>query len=104
MQIRLEIVLVGLAISFASPTFAQEKNAAVDPQIVQQLQAIGKKSDEAFLKGDATSLAALFTQDAVLVTDRGPVYGRQASGRIVLPDNPSHIRSSTGFLASDRRP
>ena len=78
MKIRLEIVLAGLAISFALPTFAQEKDAAVDPQIVQQLHAIGKKSDEAFLKGDATSLAALFTQDAVLVTDTGPVYGRQA--------------------------
>jgi ketosteroid isomerase-like protein len=78
MQIRLEIVLVGLAISFALPTFAQEKGTAVDPQIVQQLHAIGKKSDEAFLKGDATSLAAFFTQDAVLVTDTGPVYGRQA--------------------------
>jgi uncharacterized protein (TIGR02246 family) len=67
-----------LAISFAFPTFAQEKDAAVDPQIVQQLHAIGKKSDEAFLKGDAAALAALYTEDAVYVTNRGPIRGRQA--------------------------
>src|SRR6516165_6444181 len=70
--------LARLAISFALPAFGQEKDAAVDPQIVQQLEAIGKKSDEAFLKGDAAAVAALYTEDAVLVNDTGTVYGRQA--------------------------
>ena len=64
MKIHLILTIAGLAISFALPTFAQEKDAAVDPQIVQQLHAIGKKSDEAFLKGDAAALAALYTEDA----------------------------------------
>jgi hypothetical protein len=72
------LTLAGLAISFALPTFAQEKDAAVDPQIVQQLHAIGKKSDKAFLKGDAAALAALYTEDAVYVTNTGPIRGRQA--------------------------
>ena len=77
MKTRLVVPLVGFAISFASPTFAQQTNAP-DPQIVRQLHAIDKKSDEAFLKGDAAALAALYTEDAVLVNDTGPVYGRQA--------------------------
>src|SRR6516162_2081163 len=78
MKIHLILTIAGLAISFALPTFAQEKDAAVDPQIVQQLHAIGKKSDEAFLKGDAAALAALYTEDAVYVTDTGPIRGRHA--------------------------
>jgi hypothetical protein len=47
---------VGLAISFALPNFPQQKET-VDPQIVQQLDTIDKKSDEAFLKGDAAAVA-----------------------------------------------
>jgi uncharacterized protein (TIGR02246 family) len=76
-RIRLVVAVVGLAISFALPTFAQQANTR-DPQIVQQLHAIGKKSDEAFLKSDAAAVASFFTEDAVLVNDTGPVYGRQA--------------------------
>jgi uncharacterized protein (TIGR02246 family) len=49
-----------------------------DPQITQQLEAIGRNTDEAFNKGDAAAVAALFTQNAVVVTPQGPVYGRQA--------------------------
>src|SRR6516225_10251226 len=78
MKIHLILTIAGLAISFALATFAQEKDAAVDPQVVQQLHAMGKKSDEAFLKGDAAALAALYTEDAVYVTNTGPIRGRQA--------------------------
>ena len=78
MKTRSLFTLAGLAIGFALPAFGQERDAAVDPQIVQQLHAIGKKSDEAFLRGDAVSLAALFTEDAILVNDTGPIYGREA--------------------------
>ena len=77
MKIRSAVALIGLAISFALPTFGQQNNAP-DSQIVQQLHAIGKKSDEAFLKGDAAALAALYTEDAVEVTDSGTLYGREA--------------------------
>jgi uncharacterized protein (TIGR02246 family) len=49
-----------------------------DPQIAEQLHANGIKSDDAFNKGDAAGVASVFTEDAVLVTDQGPVYGRQA--------------------------
>ena len=49
-----------------------------DPQLRQQLDAKSKKYDEAFNKNDAVALAAFFTEDAVLVNDSGPVYGRKA--------------------------
>ena len=69
---RFVVALVGLAISFTVPAFAQQKDTAasqIDEQIV-------KKFDEAFNNGDA--VAALFTEDAVWVTPQGPVLGREA--------------------------
>ena len=44
----------------------------------QQLAAFVKKFDEAKNNNDAAALAALFTEDAILVTDTGPIYGREA--------------------------
>ena len=69
--------LVGLAISFALPTFGQQKET-VDPKTLEQLDALGKKFDEAFNNNDAAAVAALFTEDAIWVVDTGPLYGRQA--------------------------
>jgi hypothetical protein len=77
MKIRLLLALVGLAISFALPTLAQQKDTP-DPQLRQALLALAKKFEEAFLKGDAAAVASFFTEDAVLVNDTGPVYGRPA--------------------------
>jgi uncharacterized protein (TIGR02246 family) len=77
MKVRRTVALVGLAISFALPTFSEQKET-VDPQIVLQLHAIAKKTDEAFLRADAAAVASFFTEDAVLVNDTGPIYGRQA--------------------------
>jgi hypothetical protein len=71
------VALVGLAISFALPTFAQQTNT-VDPQTLQQLDAKSKRYDEAVNNNDAETLAALFTKDAVLIEESGPVYGREA--------------------------
>jgi ketosteroid isomerase-like protein len=66
-----------LAISFAPPAFSQQKDT-VDPQVAEQLSALGNKTDEAFNSGDAAALAALYTEDAVLVNDTCPIYGREA--------------------------
>ena len=89
MKIRLAVALLGLATSFAVPTLAQQKETA-DPGIVQQRDLIGvsealaefsvlwMKEDEAYNNNDASALAALFTEDAVLVVPDGMFFGRLA--------------------------
>jgi uncharacterized protein (TIGR02246 family) len=70
--------LVGLAIGSVLPTFAQQKDM-VDPQIAQQIRALGVKYDEAFNKNDAAAVVAAFiTEDAVWRTPHGTFTGRQA--------------------------
>jgi uncharacterized protein (TIGR02246 family) len=54
------------------------QNDAADPQIAEQLNAHCRAYDEAVNNNDAAAVAALFTNDAVFVTDTGLVYGRQA--------------------------
>ena len=76
MKIRL-LALVGLAISFALPAFAQQTTTP-DPQITQKIRAISKAYDEAVSNNDAAAVAALFTEDAIFVSDRGLIHGRQA--------------------------
>jgi ketosteroid isomerase-like protein len=77
MKIRLLFTFVGLAISFATPTFAQQKQS-VDRKIIEQLDVSSKKYSEAINNNDARAVAALFTEDAVFMTNAGPLYGRQA--------------------------
>ncbi len=78
MKIRLVVALVGLAISFALPTFAQQKET-VDPQLIQKLyDTLSKKWNEAYNNHDAAAIVAVYTEDAIDVTHTGPLYGRQA--------------------------
>ena len=77
MKMRVLLTLSVLAIGFSVSALAQQKDPA-DSQLAQQLDAIGRISDEGFNKGDAAAIAALFTQDAVLVLQDGPVYGKPA--------------------------
>ena len=76
MKIRSVVALLGLAISIALPALAETNTP--DPQQREQLLALAKKFEDAWNNNDATALAALFTKDAVLVDDTGPVYGREA--------------------------
>ena len=78
MKMRFIAALAGFAIGFALPTFAQQTKTP-NPQLRQQLLALTKKFDEAWNNKDATALAALYTEDAVIVrNDGGPIYGREA--------------------------
>jgi uncharacterized protein (TIGR02246 family) len=81
MKTRLLGALVGLAISFILPTFAQQANKP-DPQLreqfLEQFDTDTKKYVEAFNNNDATAVAAFFTEDAVFVTSTGPLHGREA--------------------------
>jgi hypothetical protein len=61
MKIRLLLILAGLAISFGVPTLAQEPNT-VDPEVLQQIEAVLMKFDDAYNKNDAAATAGLFLQ------------------------------------------
>ena len=85
MKIRLLFALLGLAISPALLTIAQEKEEAnpfpfraiaASPQIAQQLEPINRQFEEAFNKHDAVAVAALFAEKATIVTPLGLFSGR----------------------------
>jgi uncharacterized protein (TIGR02246 family) len=73
----LVVPLVGLAISFALPTYAQQKDLA-DPQTTQKILALIKAAVEARNNHDPAAIAALYTRDAVFLTPERPITGRQA--------------------------
>jgi ketosteroid isomerase-like protein len=77
MKIRFLLALVGLAISFALPAFAQQTDTP-DPQLRQTLIAAIKKHTDALDKNDAAAVAANFTDNGILVTPDGPIFGRES--------------------------
>ena len=77
MKIHHLLALVGLAISFALPAFAQQTNKP-DPQLREKLIAAIKKHTDALDKNDAVAVAANFTEDGVNVEQDGPTFGREA--------------------------
>jgi ketosteroid isomerase-like protein len=77
MKIRLVVALVGLAISFALPTFAQQTSPP-DAKLRHEFDAFVKKFDDVWNSNDQAAWAALFTDDAIEVTHTGPIYGRDA--------------------------
>src|ERR1700727_341665 len=77
MKIRQLFAILGLAFTFTAPVFAQQKDT-VDTKTAEQLSALSKKTDELYNNGDAAALAALYTEDALLLTNTGPIYGREA--------------------------
>ena len=77
MKIRLVVALLGLAISFALPTFAQQKEPTPSEKDRRVSAALTKQGNDAFNNNDAAAVAAMFTEDAVIVTDTGPIYGRE---------------------------
>ena len=78
MKIRFLIALIGLAISFAVATLAQQTNTP-DPRLREGFATLLKKMDDGFVNSDAAALAAFYTDDAVHVTfNRPPIYDREA--------------------------
>ena len=83
------LLVLAAVVCFAVHAFAQQKST-VDSQTVQQRDllgvpkalddfgALGLKLDEAFNRNDATAIAALFTEDGILVASDGMFSGRQA--------------------------
>jgi uncharacterized protein (TIGR02246 family) len=77
MKIRFVVALVGLAICFAPPAFAQQKDT-VDQETAQQVRALAANYDAAFNRQDAVTVAGLYAEDAVFNTPEGTFHGRQA--------------------------
>jgi ketosteroid isomerase-like protein len=63
------------------------------PQLVQQIEAINRKFDEAIDKHDAAAVAAFFTANGTLVTPQGSFSGRDSIAKYFTDDfqrwNPS---------------
>ena len=77
MKMSLSLALVGLAIGFAPPAFAQQKDT-VDPEIAQQIRALASSYDAAFNRQDAVTVAALYEEDALFKTPNGTFQGRRS--------------------------
>jgi hypothetical protein len=100
MKIRLILVLLGLAISFALPTFAQQKNTT-DPELREKLIAAIKKHTDALDKNNAAAVAANFTENGILVTPVGPIFGREAIERHYADDFKQGFHSSNNIATPD---
>jgi uncharacterized protein (TIGR02246 family) len=77
MKMRLVVALTGLVISFAVPTFAQQKDTG-DTKIAQQIRALAIEYANAYNRHDAAGVAALFTENGVRVNGSGEHHGRPA--------------------------
>jgi uncharacterized protein (TIGR02246 family) len=100
MKIRLVVALVGLAMSFALPTFAQQTDTP-DPQLREKLVAAIKKHTDALDKNDAAAVAANFTEDGILVTPAGPISGREAIEKHYADDFKQGFHSSNNIATPD---
>jgi ketosteroid isomerase-like protein len=101
MKIRFLIALVGLAISFAVPTLAQQKDTP-DPQLREKLVAVIKKHTDALDKNDAAAIAANFTEDAIFVTPEGTFFGREAIEKKYVDDFKQQIHFSNNTAPPDQ--
>ena len=77
MKMRLLVALTGLVITFAVPTFAQQKDTG-DTTILQQIRAVAIVYENAYNRHDADAVAALFAEDGVRVHGYGQSRGRPA--------------------------
>jgi uncharacterized protein (TIGR02246 family) len=89
MNMRLVLALTALALGWTLPSLAQQAQpsprtqaqpaeAAPSQQDRQQLDALASRYAEAANRHDAAAIAALFTEDGVLVSPKGVHSGRQA--------------------------
>jgi hypothetical protein len=97
MKIQSVVPLVGLAISFALPTYAQQTDVA-DPQTTQSFFTSFKDYEKAFNNHDAAALTNYYMQDAVIVTPDGLISGRDTIQKWWAGNFQSHPKDFTGPL------
>ena len=67
------LMFLGVALQ----TLAQTKEGTVDPQTKTQLDGLYQKIVTSFQSNDAAQMGTVFTKDAVLVTNKGPLHGQE---------------------------
>jgi uncharacterized protein (TIGR02246 family) len=72
------VALVGLAVGLTMPTLAQTNESAPSEQDRQQIEALAARYAEASNRHDAAAIAALFTEEGVIVSPERILSGRQA--------------------------
>ena len=75
MKIRLVVAFIGL-VSIALPALTETNTP--DLQLRESLITAIKKHTDALDKNDAAAVAANFTENGVLVTPDGPIFGRES--------------------------
>ena len=86
MKIHFLLILAGLAIGFVLPTVAQEQKT-VDPKLRQEIEAVEMKFQEAYNNRDVAAIAALYTENAVEVRNRGRTsFGLEAIKKMFADD------------------
>jgi ketosteroid isomerase-like protein len=100
MKICLIVALAGFAISFALPTIAQQTNTP-DPQLRQKLVDAIKRHTDSLDENDATAIAANFTENGILVTPDGSIFGREAIEKHFADDFKQGFRSSKNTATPD---
>ena len=63
--------------SVALQTLAQTKEETVNSQTKIQLDGLNQKYVTSIQSNDAAQMGAVFTKDAVLVTNKGPLHGQE---------------------------
>jgi ketosteroid isomerase-like protein len=94
------LALVGLAITLTLPAFAQQTKTP-DPQLREKLIAAIKKHTDALDKNDAVAVAANFTEDAVVVEQDGPAFGRAAIEKL-WTDRFKDVQFSNNVVTVDK--
>jgi ketosteroid isomerase-like protein len=77
---RLLLTLAGLTLSAATPAVAFDFSG--DVQALGEFHTLRMQYDDKYNANDAAALAALFTEDAVVVTPQGRFTGRQAIAQV----------------------
>jgi hypothetical protein len=101
MKIRSVVTLIGLAISLASPPFAQ-KAETPGSKSRDRLFALIKIHTDALDKNDAGAIAANFTENVVLVTQDGSLFGRDAIEKHFADDFKQEIHLSNNTAPPDQ--
>jgi ketosteroid isomerase-like protein len=79
-RLKMQVAFFSLALLFigAVTYFGFRPTELKKPVAINQLNPITEKLHDAIIKGDASVLASLYTEDAVLLSDTESSYGREA--------------------------